>query len=767
MKKLSLILSMFLVCSIGSINLVIAQIPKVLTYQGIVTGIDGKPVDSLLNMTFKLYQDVSGGQPLFEETQNVPISKGLYTVYLGYKTPLNLPFDNQYFISITMDGIESISRIPFATVPYAFKAESVPDSSISTKQLSKKGASTGQVLTAGENGVNWTRIVNRIIPGENFYVSPDSGSGIVTIGLIDGSIRGNQLVDGTITPQKLGVPASPIDKQLLSYDGIGQVLKWVDPPNGGIIYPYSAIAQNTTTLFSIRNNGNGPAGKFSVSANPSTANALVGENNGIGSAIAGLASGNGPAGSFTVTNISATSSALKVESNSSGIGLDAIMSNTAAKNSIAIRGRSASTGDSSFAVMGTVSSTNPGVNSAGLRGIAASSNEKAFGIWGTHNGKGSAVYGNSKLGIGMYGQSKDSVGIYGIHSDTLGVNPGIYAASASLADSAIALKANISSSNPGIRSAAIVGINSGNGFNGIGVLGQHAGKGVAVQGQSDAGIGVVGISKDSTAIMAYHTGISGSQSAIYAETQSESISASGIEGYASAIKGGIGSAGIKGINKSTNANGYGVSGSHSGLGYGIYGLSNQGNGIVGESSENANGKSGVLGQSSSRTGTGVIGKATSTLGVTVGVLGTTISDSGIAIKGIAATSNGGNPYAGYFQGKLHVTGDITKTYNPASPTGERRAMPIAYGSINAVGLILSGTPNFTARWDAAEQQYVLTINNEIYVPTTYVTTVAPNGVNYPVIPVTGNVPNDALGIRMFNLAGQSIQCNFHFVVYKP
>lgn len=138
MKKLSLILSMFLVCSIGSINLVIAQIPKVLTYQGIVTGIDGKPVDSLLNMTFKLYQDISGGQPLFEETQNVPISKGLYTVYLGYKTPLNLPFDNQYFISITMDGIESISRIPFATVPYAFKAESVPDSSISTQQLSKK-----------------------------------------------------------------------------------------------------------------------------------------------------------------------------------------------------------------------------------------------------------------------------------------------------------------------------------------------------------------------------------------------------------------------------------------------------------------------------------------------------------------------------------------------------------------------------------------------------------------------------------------------------
>jgi hypothetical protein len=94
-------------------------------------------------------------------------------------------------------------------------------------------------------------------------------------------------------------------------------------------------------------------------------------------------------------------------------------------------------------------------------------------------------------------------------------------------------------------------------------------------------------------------------------------------------------------------------------------------------------------------------------------------------------------------------------------------MPIAYGSISAAGLILSGTPNFTARWDAADQQYVLTINNEIYVPAAYVTTVAPNGVNYPVIPVTGNVPNDALGIRMFNLAGQSIPCNFHFVVYKP
>src|SRR5262249_46543603 len=84
-------------------------------------------------------------------------------------------------------------------------------------------------------------------------------------------------------------------------------------------------------------------------------------------------------------------------------------------------------------------------------------------------------------------------------------------------------------------------------------------------------------------------------------------------------------------------NGYGVRG-NSTLGAGVYGSSSSGDGVSGYST----GANGVTGQTNSATGYGVYGFATIT--------------NGIGIRGYSIFSG----YAGYFQGNVQVTGNLSK-----------------------------------------------------------------------------------------------------------
>jgi hypothetical protein len=93
--------------------------------------------------------------------------------------------------------------------------------------------------------------------------------------------------------------------------------------------------------------------------------------------------------------------------------------------------------------------------------------------------------------------------------------------------------------------------------------------------------------------------------------------------------------------------------SNTGTTWGVYGMANSpdGHGVHGRNNNNNGGvgvygsaqKYAVWGEASSTTGYGVVGKATSSTGTTVGVYGQTYSSSG---------------FAGYFEGRLAVTGRL-------------------------------------------------------------------------------------------------------------
>jgi len=108
-------------------SLCYAEIPEKLNYQGVLKDSQGAVVpDGTYTMTFRIYNVASGGSPLWEETQDVSVSKGVFNVVLGSVNPLDVSFSDQLYLGISVSGGEELSpRLPFTSVPYAFTCEGV------------------------------------------------------------------------------------------------------------------------------------------------------------------------------------------------------------------------------------------------------------------------------------------------------------------------------------------------------------------------------------------------------------------------------------------------------------------------------------------------------------------------------------------------------------------------------------------------------------------------------------------------------------------
>jgi len=120
------IIPIILFLIIGISQFTSAQIPQTMSYQGVLTGIDGSPVpDGTASLTFRLYNSAEGGDTLWQETQSVQVTKGIFNVILGSNTSLNLPFDEQYWLGVTISGSsELIPRITLTASPYSLNSHS-------------------------------------------------------------------------------------------------------------------------------------------------------------------------------------------------------------------------------------------------------------------------------------------------------------------------------------------------------------------------------------------------------------------------------------------------------------------------------------------------------------------------------------------------------------------------------------------------------------------------------------------------------------------
>jgi len=126
-----------------------AQIPKTISYQGLLTDAGGNPVNGSQTILFKLYDVETGGTELWQETQNITVTDGIFNAILGELVSLNLPFDRTYWLGISVNGgTELQPRIRFTASAYSLNAQTVIDSSITTQKI-VDGAITQDKLSPG------------------------------------------------------------------------------------------------------------------------------------------------------------------------------------------------------------------------------------------------------------------------------------------------------------------------------------------------------------------------------------------------------------------------------------------------------------------------------------------------------------------------------------------------------------------------------------------------------------------------------------------
>ena len=144
-------------------------IPQTINYQGLLKDASGVVVaNGDYNLTFKMYDVESSGSPLWTETKLINIVDGIINTQLGSITPITLPFNEEYWLGITIAaGSELTPRIKFASVPYSFMSMNVPDASLTAGKIAD-----GQVVKS----INSLTDDVNLIPGSNISIIPSGNN---------------------------------------------------------------------------------------------------------------------------------------------------------------------------------------------------------------------------------------------------------------------------------------------------------------------------------------------------------------------------------------------------------------------------------------------------------------------------------------------------------------------------------------------------------------------------------------------------------------
>lgn len=123
------------------------QTQQNISHQGVLLDSNGDTVeDDTYIFTFRIYAESSGGSVLWESDKILDVNDGLFNAQLGSEEPLDLPFDEQYWLGIALDGGEELSpRMPLSAAPYARHAFTVAGESVGTGELKEKAVTTEKI----------------------------------------------------------------------------------------------------------------------------------------------------------------------------------------------------------------------------------------------------------------------------------------------------------------------------------------------------------------------------------------------------------------------------------------------------------------------------------------------------------------------------------------------------------------------------------------------------------------------------------------------
>src|SRR6516164_5286897 len=108
----------------------LTPVPRVVWFSGVFHPADGQPIGPIETLTVRAYRDPQGGDPLWQETQDLVVGKdGRYSLLLGATSIEGLPLDlfttgepRWLGVSFNRAGEVEQPRVLLASVPYALKA---------------------------------------------------------------------------------------------------------------------------------------------------------------------------------------------------------------------------------------------------------------------------------------------------------------------------------------------------------------------------------------------------------------------------------------------------------------------------------------------------------------------------------------------------------------------------------------------------------------------------------------------------------------------
>lgn len=176
-----------LVCSAMILSLAAqGQIPRTISYQGILTDAVGAPVpDGNYTLNFSIYDVPTGGMRSWYEQQVVSTSKGVFNAQLGVINPLRLLFDRPLWFGVAINsGPELSPRTPLTTASYAFRAQ--------------RADTANDARTINGVGVSQTPAPNMLLPLDANGKFPASAIPGVPAIIQDGSITAIKIANGEV-----------------------------------------------------------------------------------------------------------------------------------------------------------------------------------------------------------------------------------------------------------------------------------------------------------------------------------------------------------------------------------------------------------------------------------------------------------------------------------------------------------------------------------------------------------------------------------------
>ncbi len=102
----------------------VADVPQTMSYQGVLKDAGGSMVpDDDYVITFSIHDVDVGGAALWMEAQTLPVSGGIFNAVLGSATPLNILFDQPYWLGVAIEADPELEpRVELTAAPYAMRA---------------------------------------------------------------------------------------------------------------------------------------------------------------------------------------------------------------------------------------------------------------------------------------------------------------------------------------------------------------------------------------------------------------------------------------------------------------------------------------------------------------------------------------------------------------------------------------------------------------------------------------------------------------------